>query len=429
MKYLKNEARSILQKAESFLKIDTVYITKGGFWTTFRFLTGTGASIVTMIAFGNLITKEAYGIYSYILSLAGSLAFLTLSGIGPGVTRNVALGNDHILPYVVKLQIKYNLLSTIIIGLAGIYYQAKGNAVFAISLGILAIVIPLETSYHVFEHALIGKKRFDLIAIIGSLSNIGATVATVITLILTDSVLALVLSYGLMSLGPTLLSYWWVQSKLPKKNVSDELKSSIKHAALHITGAGIIGTIAQYIDKIIIFQIAGPASLAVYGFAIAGPERLKGLLKNWMVIILPRLSERSVQDIRNSFYPRLGLSVFAGMMMSLAYILFSPVIFKLLLPKYLDSIFYSQVYSLGLIVIPIMIYIGNIFYSQNMLRAIYLSSTGIQILRILLFLVFGWLWQTWGLVMAFLSSQFLSALYCIFIWEYESRRLNKKNHV
>ncbi len=101
----------------------------------------------------------------------------------------------------------------------------------------------------------------------------------------------------------------------------------------------------------------------------------------------------------------------------------SPILFHLLLPKYLDAIPYSQVYSLGLILVPPLIYMGNIFYSQNMLRAIYITSTGNQILRIAFFIIFGYLWQTWGLVFAFLITQTIGTLLGIIVWEWESRRI------
>jgi hypothetical protein len=58
-----------------------------------------------------------------------------------------------------------------------------------------------------------------------------------------------------------------------------------------------------------------------------------------------------------------------------------------------------------------------------MLRAIYLTSTGNQIMRIILFLLFGWKWQTWGLVLAFIISQLVSITFSIVVWEKESRRL------
>ena len=417
---------SLLRWSENIFKVDMTYISQGGLWTSLRFLTGIAASVATMVAFGNLLPRENYGIYTYLLSLGSSLGFFTLTGIGPAVTRIVAVGQENALRYALRLQLKYNLLAIATIGAAALYYYAKGNALFGISLAILALVIPLEAAYHIYEHILIGRKKFQTLALLTSVSTLGAAIATIVALSLTDNVLTLISVYAVMSLVPSFVIYRWIAKTLPKEKPQENEINELRRSAFHITGAGLIGAIAQYVDKIILFQVAGPASLAVYGFAIAGPERLKGLFKNWVAIILPKLAERSLEEIGAVFYKRVLMSMGIGAAIAFLYILLSPLLFKWLLPKYLDSIYYSQVYALGLIIIPVLIYIGNIFYSQNMLRAIYITSTGNQILRIAILVIFGFLWQTWGLVIGFLVSQILSTIFCIAIWESERARLSKK---
>ncbi|MEK7186972.1 MAG: oligosaccharide flippase family protein [Patescibacteria group bacterium] len=412
-----------------FKKVDIAYAAKGGFWAAVRFSVGIATSLATLIAFGNLLPKENYGVYNYLLSLASALGFLTLTGIGPGIVRAVTRGSENVIRKALRLQLVYNLFAVVTIGFAAIYYGTKGNSVFAASLAILAISIPLEAAFHSYEHVLIGRKRFDLLALIASLSAFMAALTTIVILLFTDSVLILLSGFAVMSVGPSIIAFWYATRNLPRENPDEKIFAELKRSAFHITGAGLIGTLAQYIDKVLLFQIAGPATLAVYGFATAGPERLKGLLKNWVGIVLPRLAERNISEIKSVFYHRLILSFGVGTIFSFSYIVLAPILFGLFLPKYLDSILYSQVYALGLIMIPALVYVGSVFYSQNMLRAIYISSTGAQLLRIILFALFAWLWQIWGLVFAFLLTQVLSILYGVYVWEKESHRLiNKKQN-
>lgn len=427
MKSLRNTAYKALRKSESFFKTDMVYLSKGSLWTTLRFTIGLFISVGTIIAFGNLIPKETYGTYSYILSLAGSLSFLTLSGMSTGIIRAVTGGKEYILPVAIKMQMRFNSLATISIFIMSFYYGIRGNTAFAVSLALLSIAVPLSAVYHSFESVLIGKKKFDTLTIITSAISLAAALGTIITLVLTDNVVTIIFVYCLLSLVPNYLAYRFVSHDLTKDKPETQDIDELKRTAVHLTGAGVISTVAQYFDKIILFQVAGPAALAVYGFAIAGPEKLKGLIKNWVIIALPKLASRTINDINSVFYRRLGLAMLTGVVLSILFIVLSPILFKLLLPQYLDSIIYSQVYSLGLIFIPISVFIGNIFHGQNMLRAVYISSIGSQLLRIILFLVLGWKWQIWGLVIASIVSYFASALYNILIWSYESSRLLRKN--
>lgn len=421
MQNLKKAWRS----AKELLKLDMAYLLKGGSWMTLSFVVGTLASVVTMMAFGNLLPRETYGVYTYLLSLGGLLAFPTLSGIGPAVTRAVARGFESVVPYALRMQLRYNLFAVAIIGSVALYYYLKDNYVFAVSLACLAVAYPMAEAFHIYVQVLTGKKRFDILAKITSVITPTGALATVITLLLTDNVLIIIAVFSLMALLPKIIAYKWVANGLDKSVPLPEALNEMRHTAFHITGAGIIGILASYIDKIILFQVAGPAALAVYGFAIAGPERLKSLIKNWTSIATPRLAERTLDEIRSVFYKRLGFALLVGTSIAAIYIIFSPYLFQWLLPRYLDSIIYSQTFALGLILIPAIIYIGNIFYGQNMLRAIYISSTGVQLLRTTLFLILGWRFGIWGLVVASLLTQIVSIVYCIWVWEVESRRLNK----
>lgn len=427
MKKIRQKAYSALRNTEYMFKTDMVYLSKSSFWTTLRFVIGLMTSLGTIVAFGNLLPKEAYGVYSYLLSLAGSLGFLTLSGMSTGIIRAVARGKESIYPYAVKLQTKFNLLGTASIASLGFYYGVKGNMTFALSLLLLAIAMPVSAIYHSFESVLIGKKRFDLLTIITSIMSGVSAVGTIVALFFTNNILLIILTYSALSLIPNYVAYKYVLRDMNIDQPNDEDIQELKRTAFHLTGAGIVSTIAQYFDKIVLFQVAGPAALATYGFAIAGPERLKGLIKNWIIIALPKLSERSIQDIKSVFYRRIGLSLITGSVLSLVFIVFSPLLFQLFLPRYLESIIYAQVYSLGLIFIPVGVFVGNVFYGQNMLRAVYINSIGSQLLRIALFLLLGWKWQIWGLIIASILSYSASALFSILVWNIESSRIKEIN--
>src|SRR3989338_7187056 len=87
--------------------------------------------------------KKTYGVYTYLLSLAGFFTVFTLSGMSTAVLQAVASGNNGILKSSVKYQIKWNFVMTAaLFGLAG-YYFWNNNYTFAVSLLILGIASPL----------------------------------------------------------------------------------------------------------------------------------------------------------------------------------------------------------------------------------------------------------------------------------------------
>ncbi len=427
MESLKQKALFRLQSMEHWLRLDLTYLAKGGWWTSLSFVAGTLASLVSMVAFGNLLPREAYGTYNYLLALGASLSFLTLSGTGIGVLRAVSRGHENVVPEALKFQLKYNLIAVTTILVAGLYYGIKGNWLFASALIMLSVAYPVAEAFHIYVQVLTAQKRFDLLTKITSATALAGAVATVATLYFTRNILALIAVYTGMALLPNLISYYLTVGRIEKTEPEPEQVNEMKRTAFHITGAGIVGIVAAYIDKIILFQVAGPAVLAVYGFAIAGPERLKSLIKGWTTVTLPRLARKSLGSIRETLYWHLTLALVVGALATLCYWFVAPLLFRIFLPRYLDAVFYSQIQSLSLIVVPATIYLGSIFASQNMLRATYISSVGNQVFRIFLFLLFGWRWQIWGLIAASIIFNFASAACNLIVWELEYRRLKLKN--
>src|SRR5688572_902048 len=127
MKALIARAERVLRWSEKYLKTDMVYLAKGGFWLTLGQAVSSAAGVLLIIGFANLLPKEAYGTYKYVLSIAGVLAAFSLTGMSVAVTQAVARGMDGMLRVAAKIQLRWGLLVTLAASAFGIYYLANGN--------------------------------------------------------------------------------------------------------------------------------------------------------------------------------------------------------------------------------------------------------------------------------------------------------------
>ena len=132
----------LLRWSEKYFKTDMVYVAKGGFWISFGQATSSVLSLLLIIAFANLLPKETYGTYRYILSLAGVLNIFALTGMNSAVARAVAAGNEGVLKASVRYQFKWNLLMLAAFWVLGGYYFINGDFLFATSFLILSILVP-----------------------------------------------------------------------------------------------------------------------------------------------------------------------------------------------------------------------------------------------------------------------------------------------
>ena len=393
---------------------------------TLSFVVGTLGSIVTMVAFGNLLSRETYGTYNYLLSLGASLSFLTLSGVGPAVVRAIARGYDNVVPYALRLQLKYSSPAVALILIVSLYYAYNGNNLFAASLVLLAVAYPIADSFHMYKEILTGRKRFDTLSKINNVITAVGAFSTVVALYYTNSIIVLIALYTVMTFVPNLLAYKSTTKGIGGTPDPEEI-SELRRTSFHLTGAGIIGVIASYIDKILLFQVAGPAALATYTFALAGPDRLKSLIKNTNALAFPKLARRSLDQIQEVVYKRIVVLLLAGLALFACYWFLAPFLFKILLPRYLDTVAYSRVIALAVIITPVSSYFGGIFSAQNMLRATYAYNLMSHVVRILLFVILGLEWQIWGLVWASIIANLFNTLFGFIIWEWEYRRLVKIN--
>ena len=168
----------------------------------------------------------------------------------------------------------------------------------------------------------------------------------------------------------------------------------------HLSVMGVLGTIAQQLDNFLVFHFLGPATLAVYAFATAIPDRLGGLLKFIPASLLPVLSTKSEEATRQArSWNRMVWVVALVALLAGAYAFIAPLVFLLLFPAYVASIPFSQVYALSMIAT-----VGSIFsaalIAQRQIRSLYVFNTALPVIGIILQLGGIALYGLWGLIAA-----------------------------
>jgi len=163
--HVKMYIHRLLRKSEKYFKTDMVYLARGSFWLGSGQITSSVVIFSLAIAFANLIPKETYGTYKYVLSITGLLTILTLRGMDSAVLQSVARNFEGVLIPALKTKIKWGILSAVSgIGIA-IYYYINGNNTLAISFLIASGFSPFMDSFGIYNALLNGKKLFHLSSI------------------------------------------------------------------------------------------------------------------------------------------------------------------------------------------------------------------------------------------------------------------------
>ena len=209
----KQKIINILRWSQKYTKTDMVYLTVGGFWLTLGRIVFSISGFLLIIAFANLLSKETYGTYQYVLSVANILAIPTLSGMNNAMVRAIAQGYEGSLIPALKTQIRWGVLGGVAsLGVAG-YYFLNNNITLTVSFLIIAIFIPLMNPFSIYQSFWNGKKRFDIQAKYNIVIRILAISALIITVLLTKN---LIFIFGVYFASYTLLYFIFLKITIRK---------------------------------------------------------------------------------------------------------------------------------------------------------------------------------------------------------------------
>jgi O-antigen/teichoic acid export membrane protein len=395
----KERVTALLNRLGAYTKTDMIYLAKGGSWITFGQAVSSFSVLIIALALANLLPPETYGSYKYILSVAGIFSLFTLPGMATAVTRAAARGEDSSIFAATRERILYSLAGAAIALCGAGYYEFIGNNhALALALLIVAATLPLFDTFTLYDSYLLGKRRFDLQVQYFTLTQLVTMPVLVATAYVTHDLIALLLAYFVPLIGVRYLLYRHVTSNLSSTTADPETLSYGKHLTL----MAVLGTVAANADKILLFKFNGAIDTAVYTFAVAIPEQLKGPLKGVAELAFPKFAAKTPEEIRRDLpalkykmlWYALGLIV-----ASIAYVFIAPFIFHFLFPKYMASVFYSQVFmfsAVGLVgTIPL-----TVLAAHKKTREQYIFFTSQPILQIILYAVLIPLWGIMGAIMA-----------------------------
>lgn len=413
---MSNWLNKSIDQAEKVIKTDLRYLIHNGFWLT----TGEGLSLVasffTSIAFANWLPAETYGIYRYILSALTILTISTLGGINDALVRAVSRNNSRTIFTAIATQIKWGLLG----GLGGIfcafYYYWNGNIRLALLFLLAAVFVPIMDPMGIYTAYLSGKKAFRLQTIYEVIIRIGASLAIVTAVFLTRNIFAIIGTYLAVYTGLRALFLFLSLRHYPPTGENDLAAITF---GKHLSLMEVIGTIANSLDKILVFHFVGAVALAGYYLALIPYKQITGLFAISSRIALPNLAKRSPSELRATLLQRMLWMYVAIIPIVALYWIFSPVIFGFIYREYTSYVFMSQILMFSLLCSPTTI-LYTAFVSQLQQKKLYLYSTFSAVSRLVLVVTLVPLFGLWGAAISFLASTTFNSLLLLGLFTFSS---------
>jgi O-antigen/teichoic acid export membrane protein len=407
---LKQKAVGALRWSEKYTKTDMVYLAKGGGWL----MVGRAISMLSVfllsVAFANLLPKETYGMYKYIISVVSLLGLFTLSGMGTAVSQSVARGFEGTLKPAIRAEIRWGLIGGLLALLMGLYYLVNHSNMLAICFGMVGLILPFTNVYYLYSFVLQGRKMFDRAVKYDSLVQITYTLAAFAALVLTRNLYVMLVVY-LLSLS----LFQYVTYRLVKKGLglNDKIDPAAVGYGKHLSLMGVLG-LATLADQILVYHLLGPVQLAIYAMAIAPPEQLKGVLKMVMQLALPKFATQTKEMVKAAVFRKIWVfSAFISLGV-VVYIFFAPIFYGYIFPKYLESIVLSQIYVISLIASAALLPVSA-FQAVGATKELYKLNLSGTVIQLILLIVGIYFWGLPGAIAARATTRFMELFYALWL--------------
>lgn len=404
---LKNQLVRGLLWSQVYVKTDMVYLASGGFWLMVGQVISSLSTLALAVAFANLVPLHTYGTYKYVLSLAGIFAIFSLPGMSTALMQATAQGRESSIHAATRSRIFHACIGGIFALFGSAYYFLNGNMQLSLALLIIAATLPFFDTLTTYLSYLVGKRRFDLRTTYQALTQVVSTLVLLATIFFTDNLILLLLAYFVPLLGIRALLHYRATRAILHLPAPEE-DADMKRYGKHLTAMQILNMAASEIDKILIWKFLGPVQVAVYTFALAIPEQVKGPLKGIGELAFPKFAAQTQAQIRENLpalWRKLALYGFLLFCISLLYALSAPYIFTFIFPQYMESVRFSQLFAFSMITSVASIPIA-ILSAQQKTSAQYVISTVQPVIAIGLLVLLIPPYGIMGAIIALLLSKF-----------------------
>ncbi len=412
---MKGRLVALLRWSERYTKTDMLYLTRGGFWSVIGQIIASVITLGLAVVIARFVPKNAYGSYKYILSFIAILSTFSLSGIGNAVFQSTVHGYRSALKDGFLANLRWSLIIFIGALIGGLYYLLHGNTTIGISILFGGCLTPFFAGYNLYAPFFAAEKDFRAVAWYGDmLTNFIPALAIGIVAYLAPQPPYLVAAYFITNTIVAMYAYERAQKLYP--TLDNRHDTGLISYSKHLSLMNILTGIAGNIDQILLFHYVGPVELAIYNFAIAIPDQLKGPLKTLDSMLQAQFARRSEKEIRSTMRHKISLLSLFYLLVTILYIILAPLIYHIFFSTYLDAVFYSQLYAISILIFGLGP-AASFFAVKRRIKEQYIINVVSSVFQIIAMIMGTVWWGLLGLIIARIVARYVTTglSYLLFI--------------
>ena len=409
MRNASERIRLRLIQLSGVLGLDLRYFIGGGLWLLLPFTVNNLLGIIRTIFFARLLEQEVYGQFTFVNATVGTLAILTLPGISTALVETVARGNWGSMIDAARARALWGSLGTLAMTSLSLYFYSQGQYQLVIAMLISGVFLPFVSAFQVVQPYHSGRKQFKMVGLIRTGIVILSTSLLLLVLWLGGGLIWLVLVDSASKLIFYFTFFLFAKSEVLDSPHDPEVVSYGRA----LTGAQAIGSIAAYLDSVILGFTAGFVDVAIYRIASVFPNNYKSLTKMLSTLSLPKLAEHPNKRVYTQQTRR---QLFYLLAINLTFVIVIIAIIQFIIPilygeHYKSSVIYAQLLMLSFIFgLPNSFFVAAL-QARKQTRAIAHANLIFGGLQIGALLIFVPILGIMGIVLSRIISRWSSAIY------------------
>ncbi len=327
----------------------------------------------------------------------------TIQEIDTATIRALAKGISLNIRRIFLLRFLGGLVGTMICMIIALFFFLQHNTVLSLLIFAIGIFTPINNPFSLYKTKLIAQHEFKRLAQLQIASKSVGTIGTAAALLLTANPLLVGAIFFTLDTTINFIFFIKFTAQQDQPFVTGAHEKEAIGYGFHLSLIKMLSTISTNADKIIVWTFLSPIAVATYSVALAPISQIRAVLLNFNTLAFPKLARGSHEAISKTIFRKIIFFVVLLIPFVVLYWLLSPLLFRLLFPRYAESVPMTKILSIALLFIPFSI-LDVALEAQKKLKYIYTIRIATPIVRItLLFLLTYWYGLT-GTAFAFVLS-------------------------
>lgn len=360
----------------------------------------------TIVVLSRFLSRDIFGEIRYIAAALAILSLFSLPGASSIVIQKAsAMGKKRVMQ-IIRDQLQWGLVATAGALLFAMFYFLKGNMGLGYGFLVGGFFAPIANLYQMPGYLFAGLKRFRSKTFVDSAILSAIILGAILGTLLTRNVPGTLLFYfGVQSIA-TLIFLLYAYKEVPENAVDETSALDITHSR-QLTIFQAPFTLLPALEKVFIYLLLGPSSLAIFTIAVLPIEHMRSAFRNLLQFsVLPNFEDETKTKLLLKKWLVTASMLTVGGIAVL--IIFTKIVLPVFFPQYIEAMQLSFILILAIIPVPLQILILALIASRK-IKDLFLYSGSLTIVNIIAFLAFIPLFGLMGAVIAKIVTEFITA--------------------